>query len=835
MSRARDLADSADKDIAGTLTVDAITASGTIAANSYTGDGSSLTGINTDLVADTTPELGGVLSTNGNDINFGDNDKAVFGASSDLQIYHDGSNSYVRDAGTGSLYIQGSAQTILGSSNGENGVVVNENGDTVLKYDNSNKLITKTDGVDITGELQADSLDIDGVADFTGKTTHRGGISLLDNDVLTLGTSDDLQIYHSGADSFIKDTGTGDLNIMAADNLRLMDINSENWLYAAQNGEVRLYYDAAEKFRTTSGGVQVTGSVITDRLVIEDDGSSSPLLQLMADDQSPWALRIGNSTYSTGNHGILSYVGNTGGGIIQSQGNGAYQTLTFNQSDDSLVRAMMQMNATGSVRLFYQGNEKLYTKSDGVDITGEVQADSLDIDGAADFSGGNVRFNGTYDAVWDYTNSKMVFEDNAKATFGSNSDLNIYHDGSNSYISDGGTGDLIVKGTQLKLQDANGADYLRGFTAGAVYLHYNGSSKFETLSNGAQVTGTFYADGVVVGDSEKIQLGNSQDFQLYHDGSNSYIDDAGTGEMVIRGNGGVQIHKYTGELLANFRADGNAALYYDGAQKFTTTSSGVSVTGSVSMTDVLLLDQNASNHSSTTEGAMYYNTGDDAARIYAGGKWNNISTTPAVTPAALNFMNHNYSRSSYTGQDGYTRTYGKLTSPTQTYAGNTFATAFDGASNHVLVLRFLASSAAYVGIGVSIASSITDAQADNNPGSGYYGLGGDWTGASGVTHYGGYFNNSSTVPTHTTTDGYLYFYTEGSGASRTLQMKFSAIYSNDFLNTGTELQAGNDTPSGGTKISQSILPITIGTNDFALAIGEASDTYEWRIERYGTY
>ena len=66
-------------------------------------------------------------------------------------------------------------------------------------------------------------------------------------------------------------------------------------------------------------------------------------------------------------------------------------------------------------------------------------------------------------------------------------------------------------------------------------------------------------------------------------------------------------------------------------------------------------------------------------------------------------------------------------------------------------------------------------------------------------------------------------------------MKFSAVYSSDFLNTGTELQGGNDSPSGGTKITQSILPITIGTKDFALAIGEASDTYEWRIERYGTY
>jgi hypothetical protein len=45
------------------------------------------------------------LTTTG-DINFGDSDKAIFGAGSDLQIYHDGSNSYIDNVGTGSLIIQ---------------------------------------------------------------------------------------------------------------------------------------------------------------------------------------------------------------------------------------------------------------------------------------------------------------------------------------------------------------------------------------------------------------------------------------------------------------------------------------------------------------------------------------------------------------------------------------------------------------------------------------------------------------------------------------------------------------------------------------------------------
>ena len=65
-----------------------IAADGTIA---YTGS--------TDVVGDTTPQLGGDLDTNSNNINFADNDKAQFGAGNDLQIYHDGSNSYINDIG----------------------------------------------------------------------------------------------------------------------------------------------------------------------------------------------------------------------------------------------------------------------------------------------------------------------------------------------------------------------------------------------------------------------------------------------------------------------------------------------------------------------------------------------------------------------------------------------------------------------------------------------------------------------------------------------------------------------------------------------------------------
>jgi hypothetical protein len=90
----------------------------------------------------------------------------------------------------------------------------------------------------------------------------------------------------------------------------------------------------------------------------------------------------------------------------------------------------------------------------------------------------------------------LTFGDNDKAVFGAGSDLQIYHDASNSYIKDAGTGDLLVQGTQIKLQDASGNDYLRGFTGGAVYLHHAGNTKFETTATGVAVTGTLAATAV---------------------------------------------------------------------------------------------------------------------------------------------------------------------------------------------------------------------------------------------------------------------------------------------------------------------------------------------------
>jgi len=122
-----------------------------------------------DIVSDTTPQLGGVLATNGNNIEFPDSSGAEvnrlkFGAGDDLQIYHDTSggsvNSIIEDAGTGILVLKGS-QININSTADESLAAFVEDGSVQLYHDNSKKLETTSAGVNVTGAMAATSFIVD--------------------------------------------------------------------------------------------------------------------------------------------------------------------------------------------------------------------------------------------------------------------------------------------------------------------------------------------------------------------------------------------------------------------------------------------------------------------------------------------------------------------------------------------------------------------------------------------------------------------------------------------------------------------------------------------------
>ena len=79
-------------------------------------------------------------------------------------------------------------------------------------------------------------------------------------------------------------------------------------------------------------------------------------------------------------------------------------------------------------------------------------------------------------------------------------------------------------------------------------------------------------------DSSTLSFGNSDDLKIYHNGTDSYIDDSGTGDLRIRSNF-LKIEKYTGETMATFNDDNAVSLYYNNSVKLATTSTGTTVTG----------------------------------------------------------------------------------------------------------------------------------------------------------------------------------------------------------------------------------------------------------------
>lgn len=97
---------------------------------------------------------------------------------------------------------------------------------------------------------------------------------------------------------------------------------------------------------------------------------------------------------------------------------------------------------------------------------------------------------------------------------------------------------------------------------------------------------------ILLGDNNNLYLGTSGDLAIYHNGSHSFIDEQGTGNLYIRAYGSLNLQKYTGENMIVCNADGNTYLYYDNSEKLRTTGSGVTVTGTLTETSSIAYKEN---------------------------------------------------------------------------------------------------------------------------------------------------------------------------------------------------------------------------------------------------
>ena len=249
---------------------------------------------------------GGTLTGN---LSLGDNVKAQFGSATDLSIYSDGTNSYIQEgSGTSGIRITTDNQFLIRKHDTENIAAFNVDGAVRFYHDNAQKFSTTSYGIDITGRLVT--------------TSH---IDAPDNARIRLGDGDDLQLYHDGNDSYIKDAGTGDLYIQGEANVRITDGDGNKMFLGQNDAEVQLYYNGSEKFHTTNTGVNVLGSVVADGLTV--DGVSQ--FDNYGGATGKGRIQFGNS----GQQFIEGLdTGNGGSGSYLKFGYGSTDALTINSS-----------------------------------------------------------------------------------------------------------------------------------------------------------------------------------------------------------------------------------------------------------------------------------------------------------------------------------------------------------------------------------------------------------------------------------------------------------------------------------------------------------------------
>ena len=484
-------------------------------------DGGTVVELGASINLDTSPQLGGDLASNGHDIRVADDDRLKLGDNSDLEIFHRSSNNHsvIKETGSGNLNIVAD-NLVVRSEADENKALFNSDGAVKLYYDNVIRFETATDGIAVTGniaigdgrrlnigdnadliifhngttndsvikenasgnlvlagdnvvirntdlnenkaqfntdgavelyydnvkrfETTSTGIDVTGTLNVSNTSTFQNHVSFGDDNTIKLGDSDDLQIFHNSSNnnSVIKESGSGSL-VLAGDNVVIRNTDgTENKAQLNTNGSVKLYHNNIEKFETTSTGINVTGHTETDTLNVSSTSTFQSHVSLGDDDE----LRFGANNDFKIVHDPNDCRFENSNGDIKFKNTGSY--FFFDEDGGETLASFIN---DGAVNLFHNGSKKLETTSTGIDVTGHVEADTLNVSGATTFQ------------------SNVDFSDSIRLRVGDGNDLQIYHDGADSYIEDTGTGSVVFKGSFFKFRDTSNNNI---FQAGsdALYL-----------------------------------------------------------------------------------------------------------------------------------------------------------------------------------------------------------------------------------------------------------------------------------------------------------------------------------------------------------------------------
>ena len=435
------------------------------------------------------------------DVKFGDSDKLVFGADSDLQIYHDGSNSYIVDNGTGDLLIRAENNLFLKRTNSDetylSGAV---NGAVTLFHNNNAKIATTISGIDVTGTVTADGLTVDGSWPILTLNDTRNINTWADGDVvgeLKFTTNDtgmtnpiaSIRAVHdragtghssndAGLEFYTSATTTGTI----AKRIEIESVTGDISFYEDTGTTAKFYWDASAE----SLGI----------------GTASPSYPLHVVKNSAGQQSIVLSNNDTGTSAASAFIASNGTNEIRLLRAGtsysSYGSFTSSDgalySDNSIV--LMADNASGIIKFATGGNsERMRIDSSGNVLIGTTSGSrNLVVKGSAS---GTIGIDGAATG-----NQQIAFAqagtDKAFLTYWDSSDTLALTDGSaNGLHFSPSTGNVGIGTSSPDAQGGNQSTILN-LEGSDNIVYFSGGSGGNAVDDGLAIEGV--ATGVSSGD-----------------------------------------------------------------------------------------------------------------------------------------------------------------------------------------------------------------------------------------------------------------------------------------------------------------------------------------------
>ena len=510
----------------------------------------------------------------------------------------------------------------------------------------TNKDITGGRNITITGELDAGSLDISGDADIDGTLEADaitiGGITLAETISDTVGamvssnTETNITVSYDDTDNTLdfvigtlnQDTtgnaatataletartihgvsfdGTAniDLSEVIADTVGAMvSSNTEtNITVAYQDDDNTLDFTIGTLNQDTTGNAATATALETARTIggVSFDGSANINL--------PGVNTAGNQN-TTGNAATATLATTTT--VTDSTANTNFPIVFHDESNGLL-------DDTGALRYNPSTGELLVPKLTVAGTTTQVDTVTMEASNAIIFEGATADAHETTLSVIDPTADRTISLPNATGTLSLITGIETLTNKTLTAPTLTGTavvasldisGDIDVDGTtNLDVVDIDGAvDMASTLNVSGAITGTLGTAAQPNITSLGTLTGLTTSGDINFGDNDKAIFGTGNDLEIFHNGTTSYIRDVGDGDLQIFATDDVYIRGYaTNNYMARFNENGAVTLYHNDLPKLDTTSTGIDVTGTVSVSD------NISNAGAAGSSTVFNESGSTA-------------------------------------------------------------------------------------------------------------------------------------------------------------------------------------------------------------------------------